>query len=277
VFSRTLADFRFQPRLQSQAEQLQQITMSKVDYNLTQLCGECQGERADFRAGKTRVSPACVELFRRAFANDQAAWNAIFDQVFAQDIRQYVQAVHQEYIAQRGFAPFDPEDAEQETRVAFWRYAPQAATLLDSGQLEPIIAYLKKCAKSGAALAARRNRRQEVSLSRLAREEDNPSVEAGETTKQLPHPWQDAQFEQQLIERQTLLDELRKLVTVDPEPQQAEVVVIECFLNELPPRELLTLYPTLFAEIGAINTVLQRIRRRAKNQLYFQRMLSAAS
>ena len=100
--------------------------MVNLDDNLTQLCSECQRERADFRAGKTRVSPACVELFRRAIANDHAAWNAIFDQVFAQEIHQYVQAFHQEYITQRGFAPFDREDAEQEVNAAFsgnWNYS----------------------------------------------------------------------------------------------------------------------------------------------------------
>jgi len=247
--------------------------MTPLNANLTQLCSECQRERADFRAGKTRASPACVELVRRAFANDHAAWNAIFDRVFAQEIRQYVQAAHQAAMTQHGFAAFDPDDAEQETRLAFWRYAPQAATLLESGQLEPIMAYLKKCAKSGAALAARRNRHAEASLTQLAGEEDHSGVDEAEAPKHIPRPLQDTTFEQQLVERQTLVDELRKLVTVDPEPQQAEAVVLECFLNELPPRELLALYPTLFREVGAINTVLQRIRRRAKNQPYFQRLL----
>jgi len=247
--------------------------MLNPDTNLSQLCSECQRERADFRSGKRRDSPACVELFRRAFANDHAAWNAIFDQVFAQEIRQYVQAVHQEYITQRGFALFDREDAEQETRMAFWRYAPQAPTLLESGQLEPIIVYLKKCAKSGAALAARRNRREEASLAQLPGEEDGRDTDDQATLKQRVKPLQDARFEAQLIDRQTLVDELRKLVTVDPEPQLAEAVVIECFINELPPRDLLTLHPMLFREIGAVNTILQRIRRRAKNQPYFQRLL----
>ena len=148
------------------------VAMSNLDHNLAELYTEGKRERADFRAGRTKASPACVELFRRAFANEHEAWNAIFDNVFAQDIRQYVQAARQEYIASRGFAPFDLEDAEQETRIAFLKYAPNAPTLLDSGLLEPIIVYLKKCAKSGVALAARRNRTQTISLAQLTGEEE---------------------------------------------------------------------------------------------------------
>ncbi len=247
--------------------------MSNSDHNLTQLCTECQRERADFRAGKTKASPACVELFRRAFAGDHGAWNAIFDEVFTQDIKQYVQAARQEYIAMRGFAPFDLEDAEQETRITFWRYAPNAATLLEGSELGKIIEYLKKCAKSGVALAARRNREQTIPLAQLAGEEETEKAgEEASAQQKTRHPAQ-VGFEEPLLARQALLDELRKLVTIDPEPQQAEVVVIECFLNELPPRDLPALHPQLFAKTGDVNTVLQRIRRRAEKQPYFRKLL----
>ncbi|MFN8492364.1 MAG: hypothetical protein U0350_32485 [Caldilineaceae bacterium] len=245
--------------------------MSALEQNLAQLCTECKRERADFRAGRTKASPACVELFRRAFAQDTAAWNAIFGDVFAQDIKQFVQAAYQEYVAIRGFAPFALEDAVQETTLAFWRYAPQ--DLLDSGQLEPIVVYLKKCAKSGVALAARRNREQTIPLTQLAGEEEQSGTdESTASPRKIKHPVQTS-FEELLVERQVMIDELRKLVTVDPEPQQAEVVVIECFLNELPPRELPNLHPQLFTKTGEVNTVLQRIRRRAEKQPYFRRLL----
>lgn len=249
--------------------------MIYVDLGLTQLCQECQRERADFRAGKTRASPACVELFRRAFANERTAWDALFGQIFEQEIRQYIQAAQQAYIAQYGFTPFDLDDAEQEMRMAFWRYAPRAENLLASGQLEPIMAYLKTCAKTGAAKAARRSRQEALSLSQLPGQQDDPATD--DSTTQQPHGREiaAAEFEDAFVERQTMLDELRKLVTVDPEPQLAEAVVIDCFLNELPPRDLLSLHPTLFQDVGMVNAVLQRIRRRAKNQLYFQRLLAA--
>ncbi len=240
--------------------------------DLDQLCKQATRERADFRAGKTTTSPACVELFRRAFANDPPAWEVIFGEVFAQDIKQYVQAAHREYIIHMGSAPFAIEDAEQETRMAFWRYAPKAATLLDSGLLEPIMVYLKKCAKSGAAQAARLNRHETVPLSSLAGEEEAQADETHSHAYKIQHA-AEASFDTLLIERQELLDELHKLVKVDPEAEMAETVVIECFLNELPPRDLPDLHPKYFQEIGTVNTILQRIRRRAAKQPYFQQLL----
>lgn len=250
---------------------LKQKAKANLDADLPHLCNECRRERADFRAGKTRASPACVELFRRAFANDRLAWNAIFGEIFAQEIRQYVRNAQQAYTAHAGFAPFDLDDAEQETRMAFWLYAARAENLLASGQLEPIMAYLKSCAKTGVGKAARRNRQTAIPLSQLSGQEENSTNEP--TPTKSDGAIVDTQFEEQLVARQTMLDELRKLVTVDPEPQQAEAIVIDCFLNETPPRDLLTLHPTLFADITIVNQALQRIRRRANNQLYFQRLL----
>jgi len=172
-----------------------------------------------------------------------------------------------------GFAPFDIEDAEQETRMAFWRYAPKATTLLDSGLLEPIMVYLKKCAKSGAAQAARRNRQETVPLSSLAGEEEEAKTdETHRHTYKMQHP-ADASFDTVLIERQELLNELHKLIKVDPEAALAETVVIECFLNGLPPRDLPNVHPNHFQEVDTVNIILQRIRRRAAKQPYFQQLL----
>lgn len=248
--------------------------MTNLDADLPELCRACRRERAEFRAGKTRASPACVELFRRAFANDRPAWNAIFGEIFAQEIRHYVQNAQQAYCAQYGLSPFDLDDAEQETRLAFWLYGSKATNLLASGQLEPILAYLKTCAKTGVAKAARRHRQDTIALSQLPGQQDAATDATDEPTTAATSGdnSSDRRFEAELVERQTMLDELRKLVTVDPEPQQAEAVVIDCFLNETPPRELLTLHPTLFADVTTINKVLQRIRRRASSQLYFQRL-----
>lgn len=60
--------------------------------DLQELVRQCQTERRAFIRHGERASPACVELVRRAFAGDHPAWEAIFSQVFTDDIRRLIEA-----------------------------------------------------------------------------------------------------------------------------------------------------------------------------------------
>ena len=50
--------------------------------DLATLIQSCRQEREAFIKSGETSSPACIELFRRAFAGEEAAWEAIFRQVF---------------------------------------------------------------------------------------------------------------------------------------------------------------------------------------------------
>jgi DNA-binding TFAR19-related protein (PDSD5 family) len=60
--------------------------------DLATLLHACRQEREDFLKRGETSSPACVELFRRAFAGEEAAWDAILRQIFQPEIRRWVEA-----------------------------------------------------------------------------------------------------------------------------------------------------------------------------------------
>jgi len=247
--------------------------------DLQDLVRQCQIERQAFFQRGERASPACVALFRRAFADDRLAWAAIFTQVFAHEIRRYIQAAatcrqNQTYA---NFSPADLEDAVQETQFAFYRCAPKAPTLLDIGDLAPIIAYLKKCAMSGVATVARKLPRHEETLSTIAGEDTDDSGDANVATgRKYVMPVAPA-FTETIVDVGAILAELNKILQTDEE----RLIAQECFLNATPPRELVADYAHLLPGVDAeaklkyLNQALKRIRLRAEKSPSFQNLRNA--
>ena len=248
--------------------------------DLQELVRQSQAERIAFIRHGEVASPACVELFRRAFADDRLAWEAIFAQVFPQEIRRYIQAAARSRQAQ-GVAPFSPadlEDAVQEAQLAFYHYAPKAPTLLASGDLAPIIAYLKTCTMSAVATVARKlPPPAEAPLSALAGEDnDDGAAENTGFGGKLPLSTLD-DFTVTMTNVGAILAELQKILQTDVE----RLIAQECFLNDTPPRELVVDHAHLFpggdteAKLKYLNQALKRIRLRAEKSPTFQNLRSA--
>jgi hypothetical protein len=241
--------------------------------DLATLLHACRQEREDFLKRGETSSPACVELFRRAFAGEEAAWDAILRQIFQPEIRRWVEAAARV----RNLSADDVEEAIQETHLAFWRYAPKAPTLLQSGDLDPIIAYLKKCVMSAVTTVARRlPPLEEVALADLAGQEDatHPDEPATRPKWRLPvertttETWENVQ---------EIVDELKKILQSDLE----RLIAQECLLNGTPPREFLADYAdwlpgeTDAKKLANLNQALKRIRLRAEKSPTFQKQQSA--
>ncbi len=247
--------------------------------DLQELVRQCLIERQAFFQRGERASPACVALFRRAFARDELAWDAIFTQVFPHEIRRYIQAAAQcrKDQAFANFSPADLEDAVQETQFAFYHCAPEAPTLLDSGELAPIITYLKKCAMRGVATVARKLPRNEETLAAIAGEDDNDNTDANAPPgRKYAMPVAPA-FTETIADVGAILDELNKILQTDLE----RLIAQECFLNATPPRELVADYAHRFpgvdpeAKLKYLNQALKRIRLRAEKSPSFQNLRNA--
>jgi hypothetical protein len=235
---------------------------------LSELIQRCFAERKAFIEKGEYHSPACVELFRRAFAGDEPAWEAIFTQVFSRDIRRFIQAA----ASVRKFSQEDIEEALQETQLAFWHYAPKAPTLSNSTDLAPIIAYLKKCAMSATATVARKLPPAFDSIADMAGEDADESASSDRPARRGSNLLNQRSFADERASLQELVEGLRKLLHNELE----RLVAQEVFINDTPPRELVEDYPDLFegntkeAKLKQVNQSLQTIRRRTKQSPFFQ-------
>ena len=233
----------------------------------SELIRRCLDERKSFATTGESYSPACVELFRLAFAGDEVAWEAIFAEVFRREVYSFVVAAARV----RRFSPEDIEDAIQKTRLAFWHYAPKTATLAKVDDLAPLIAYLKKCAMSAVALVARKLPPDSYALNEIRGEEADDSSDGGQTTKRSALLPNRPSFSDEYDRLSTLIEGVRKLLHTDLERLVAE----EVFLNDTPPRELILDYPDRFegntseAKLKHANQVLQTLRRRLKQSPVF--------
>ena len=246
--------------------------MNDLD-DLATLRQRCRQEREAFIKRGETSSPACVELFRRAFAGEEAAWEAIFYQVFQPEIRRWVAAAARV----RNLTADDVEEAIQETHLAFWRYAPQAPTLLQSGDLDPIITYLKKCVMSAVTTVTRRlPPPEEVALMDLGGNEDDAQPDDGATKPRWQLPSQRSATEEwENVDE--IVGGLKKILQSDLE----RLIAQECLLNGTPPREFLTDYADQLPgesdskKLANLNQALKRIRLRAEKAPMFQHRQSA--
>lgn len=245
-----------------------------VTLPLTPLVHQCRQERAAFLKMGVQASPACVELFRRAFAGKEAAWAAIFQQVFQGEIQRWVEAAARV----RHLSAEDVAEAIQETHLAFWRYAPQAPTLLQSGDLAPIIAYLQKCVMSAVSTVARKlPPLDEVALENLlGSDEATEGGDAEAPVRKWAQPPQRA-FTEEWVNLQEIIEELKKILQDDLE----RLIAQECFLNGTAPREFLADYADRLSgdderkKLANLNQALKRIRLRAEKSPTFQQLQSA--
>jgi DNA-directed RNA polymerase specialized sigma24 family protein len=106
------------------------------------LCKRCGAERKDFKSSVSKSSPACAELFRRAFQKekgvllDQAAWTCLehhFRLQLSNGIRRFYETSDLQ----------DIEDAVQEGWFAFVEAAPSG--LVSGDKINAIVSYLQEC------------------------------------------------------------------------------------------------------------------------------------
>lgn len=203
---------------------------------LEEVTDMCQEERAAYRSTRNSLSPACVEIFRRAFAGDQVAW-AVIDATYKPMIRRIAASILKD---------LDIEDTIQEAMLRFMRYAPKAEGLVAPDDLRPVLAYLKSCVKTSAILELRRRNR--LSLSSL----DNMLEIAS-----------DEDIQGKISDRDFFEDLQKEVTSTDLE----RLIFQLYFVCSLRPREVYDYCKGYVDSVNDVNIIIQRLLRRIKKYL----------
>ena len=205
---------------------------------LRDLVNQCRADRQSFRADGTRVTYACVEIFRRARLADEQASTAIWE-LFAPQVERWANP-------RSDLPPEDVADLVQETFLHFFVELRQEKYryLVETDDLSLLMAFLKRRAKWEYLTDARKRSQLPFAL-----DPDLPLV--------------DAQAEMQIsaVEHQ---DECRRLlahirsITND----QEWLVFSTRLLLNMPPRDILAAYPERFADMQQLRIIIQRVTRR---------------
>jgi len=204
---------------------------------LADIVARCGGERRAFYTQQVQVSPACVEMVRRAFANDQQAWAAVSHR-FYPNMRSWAKT----------YAQDDVDDLLQDALSAFMRSAPKQPELVHTDSLAPVLGYLRRCVKTAIARRIRKPEVPQVPLDHV------PELEVASPVDDT------VDLRAQLAER------LVALVT----DAQEHAILILYFFYELTPREIVARQGDLFPHTTDVQLVLQRLKRRLSNDATIQ-------
>ncbi len=129
------------------------INRSYQEIHIAHLCSECEQERLLYASAQQDISPACVELVRRALAGDNEAWS-VFQVLFMPLMRAWIGTSGAE----------ETEDILQEALLAFARWAPAHPELTSGYELRRALGFLRQCTKTALLGHLRRKGRGLVSL-----------------------------------------------------------------------------------------------------------------
>lgn len=192
----------------------------------------CEKERNAYREFSLDDSPACAELFRRAFRHDEEAWFVI-QALFMPLLKSWASVQ----------STLDQEDIIQDALTEFFRFAPNSSTLVVDNRIGPVLVYLRSCVKSSLKKQNRKRRFLEYSLD--------------DSTIFLPDS-HDQASEFELC--QILQDRLDKLLH-----DETERLVFQLrFVEKMSPREIFEQHPELFSSIDEVYQIIQRIIRRLR-------------
>ena len=197
---------------------------------IDELATQCREE-----SGRPGREPAggfssCWELFRRAVVkNDQQAWQALY--------AQYRRLVGKWAAG----ADLELDDLVTEAFARFWQGVRNHDFAVRFPTIETVMGFLKRCARTLAIDDARRREHQRLIQEALATERnwayDPPNDVALEQV-----------FSQEL--RDYLYSQMR---------DEQECAVLEAYCKGLKPREIAEQYPDLFANVGQVYRVRERI------------------
>jgi DNA-directed RNA polymerase specialized sigma24 family protein len=193
----------------------------------------CQEERSAYRRARTPESPWCVEIFRRAFANDQDAWT-------------FLRTTFEPYLLSwaRAQTQIEPEDVVQEAFIAFSRFAPRREGLVAGHSLGPVIEYLHECTRTAVVRLARKQLRHARQIS-FDYSIDSPD-------------------DRDLADRAELRLDLMKRIREILETEQ-EWQIFHCrFVSDMKPEDIFTLYRASFDRKETLYALIRRIIERLR-------------
>ena len=222
---------------------------------IARLCAECEQERSLYASAQQDISPACVELIRRALAGDNEAWSVV-QVLFMPLMRAWVGMSGGE----------ETEDILQEALLAFARWAPAHPELTSGQQLGRALAFLRQCTKTALLGHVRRRKRGLVSLDHPANARAVGSSSRNATNTTMPSSSHNpiAHAERRLMIYERLAMQLST--------EMEHVVCREILIQGHRPQQVFEQYHTLFGTMEVLRLTLQRILRRLRKDEELQQL-----
>jgi DNA-directed RNA polymerase specialized sigma24 family protein len=194
---------------------------------LADIIAHCQEERRAYRLDHAAAAPWSMELFRRAFAADQEAWQAL---------RALFEPLVRGWIGSQRCVEY--EDVLQETFLAFARYAPRHPELIAEDEPGRVLTFLRRCAKTAL-----------LNLLRQRREAESLNAHAASTA-----------VSDDFETREALRERLKELLQTEEERR----VFHWRFECDMKPKQIVASYSHQFSDVTAIYEIIQRINRRLR-------------
>jgi DNA-directed RNA polymerase specialized sigma24 family protein len=197
---------------------------------------QCREERTLYHSTRDRtkrnpLSPACAEVFRRAFKGDQESWAGL---------REGFEPTMRAWIGSQSIV--DPEDVMQEAFLAFSRAAPNHSDMVKGDDLRPVMKFWQKCTRTALLQMVRRIRFKEViledSIEHIAQSDSADSV--------------------------VLRMILRECLGNHIQTEEEQFVFQLFYIQGLKQEQILALHPDRFLNKDDLNNVIQRITRRMR-------------
>ena len=207
--------------------------MNKLSVNTSELIQMSLQERRDFLQADEKSSPACVELFRRAFDGDEEAWSGVY-KIFKPLMKGWIGIPNN----------IDPEDVIQDAFISFSHYAPHNFSLLATESLSPILSYLKRCVQSTLVDILRRSK--------------------GQSIADLDGLMPDELSDYNIIEQSNSIIAMRERLSELLKDYEERLIFHLRFEYNMPPREIMAQYPGTFENYQEVATIIQRLTRRLR-------------
>lgn len=229
---------------------------------LIELTTRCQAQTlAYLRTKELGDDRYCLELFRRAVQDDdQGAWAFIYTFYSTEEFlgEHYVLKWVRSWLNGRYGSTirvyYTEEEMVQEIWMRFMR--SEAAKAFAFSDMRHLMAYLRRLVNNYALDIARRKTPEIVNHS---------GENAANAFDQLLSSISDHQegVETHMVNQEAIFSLLRKIVGEIVVTEQEMLVFRGYFLEELPPRRLYELYPTVFSK-GEVETIRTRLARRLR-------------
>jgi DNA-directed RNA polymerase specialized sigma24 family protein len=212
--------------------------MNMSELPLEELIRLCESERADFRQSYEQQSPACMTLFRRAFAGDQVAWSYIFT-LFGRMQYLWIRRSFDAASSKGVHVDIEEDDIQgilHDALIALHRASQRNPDLTATNDLAKLFQYWKKCIQTAVLTVLRTKRRQRLT-DRLTQSVPNNNN-------------YDLEFKVALWQRiLTLLSE-------------EELVILRLDLQGYKPQDIVHKFPQRFPNVQRIYQIKQNYLRR---------------
>jgi hypothetical protein len=211
--------------------------------NLDALSRCCEQERQRFYYHGVRESPCCMDLFRRAFGGDHAAWDAVW-QVFRPQM--------QKWVSKAGFIEVD--DTLNELMLHLFLKAPEYPYLVAGNEIGLVLDFLKRKVK---LIILEEKRKAERHTFHTSLDDSVPSP------TNVQHQ----------VEQDDLMRCVRARATELFQTDEEQCVFTCAIVCEMKPGEILSSHPDLFPSMKDVRNAIKRVMRRLRNDETVQHLL----